>query len=91
MEMEIQMTEPTSDLRRKVEASYSQLEPTRVFQGCKVAQDEKGIVVRVYSQPRKRPGVLPMPYRIFRFDPASGTLSPLTDEEAAPYWIKNYK
>ena len=85
------MHEPTPELLHQVKASYSQLEPTRVFQGCKVAEDERGIVVRVYSQSRKSPGVMPPPYRVFRFDSTTGTLVPLTDEEAAPYWIKNYK
>lgn len=85
------MTEPSPELERQVEASYSRLEPDRLFQGCKVAEDEMGIVVRIYSQSRKRPGVLPPPYQIFRFDPATSILSTLTDEEAAPYRIRNYK
>jgi hypothetical protein len=85
------MTDPSPELERQVEASYSRLEPERVFQGCKVAEDTRGIVVRIYSQSRQRPGVLPPPYRTFRFDADAGTLSALTDEEAAPYRIKNYK
>ena len=85
------MNEPTPELRQQVEVSYSQLEPARLFQGCKVAEDERGILVRIYSQSRKPPRVMPPPYRVFRFESTTGTLIPLTDEEAAPYWIKSYK
>ena len=85
------MTNPSPEFERRVEASYSRLKPERLFQGCKVAEDERGIIVRVYSQSRHRPAVLPPPYETYRFDAATSTLSRLTDEEAAPYRIRNYK
>lgn len=49
------------------------------------------ILVRIYSQARERPSVEPPPCRMLRFDSATAVLSPLTDEEAASYQIKNYK
>jgi hypothetical protein len=84
---EMQRLTPASS----VEESYSRLEPQRVFQGCKIAEDERYIVVRIYSQSRVRPMVMPPPYRIYRFDPATGSLTPLTAGESTPYTIQNYK
>jgi len=85
------MTDPSPVLEQKVRESFSRVEPERTFQGCKIAEDERGMIVRIYSQSRRGPGVLPPPYRIFRFDPSSGILSPLASEEADPYMIKLYK
>jgi len=85
------MTDPSPELERIVEESYSRLEPKRVFRGCKVAEDESGIVVRIYSQSREHPPMWPTPFRIFRFDSATGALKALPAEEAARYKIENYK
>ena len=85
------MTNAPPELGRRIEESYSKLEPRRVFQGCKIAEAEKGIVVRIYSQSREKPVVMPPPYRIFRFDSLTGALTALTAEEATPYTIQNYK
>ena len=85
------MTDPSPVLEQQVRESFARIEPKRVFQGCEVAEDDRGMVVRIYSQSRQRPGVLPPPYRVFRFDPVTGALTPLTGENAAPYMIRTYK
>lgn len=77
-------------LKQQVEQIYSRLYPNQIVTGCKVAVDDDGLIVRVYSHPR---GVViaPTPYALYRLNPSEDSLTRLTDEEAAPYVIKNYK
>ena len=85
------MTDASPELEQQVRESFARFEQGRMFQGCKVAEDERGTVVRIYSQSTQSPRVLPTPYQIFRFDRSDGTLSLLTGDDAAPYVIKIYK
>src|SRR5438874_397300 len=79
------MTTPSPELEQQVRLSFCRLEPQRVFRSCKVAEDQRGMVVRIYSHGPGFLRVIPTPYQVFRFDSASGILSPLSGEDAAPY------
>lgn len=85
------MNEPSPELQERVRTIFAQRESERVFRGCKVAEDGGTLVVRIYSHQARFQNVIPTPYHIFRFDPASDGLSLLSAEEAAPFTIANYK
>jgi hypothetical protein len=85
------MTDPSPELQQRVSLSFAQQHPQRLFRGCKVAAVGEALVVRIYSHDAGFPNLIPTPYQIFRFDSDSGSLSPLSGEEAAPYTIPNYK
>ncbi|MFO1482554.1 MAG: hypothetical protein U1F71_04235 [Verrucomicrobiaceae bacterium] len=85
------MNEPSAELQERVRASFTQREPERVFRGCKVAEDGATLIVRIYSYRAQFPNIMPTPYQVYRFDPASDALTLLSAEEAAPYTIANYK
>lgn len=85
------MTDASPVLEQQVRESFARFEPGRMFEGCKVAEDEMGMVVRIYSQSPQGPRVFPPPYQIFRFDRGNGILSLLTGDDAAPYMIAMYK
>jgi len=85
------MDDPTPEFEKTVEMAFAQLEPDRVFAGCKVANEASRIVVRIYSHSSKQRAVLPPPYEIYCFDPKLRTLSTVTSEETTRYRIPNYK
>lgn len=85
------MTNPSPALLQRVSLRFAQQYPQRLFRGCKVADVAGGIVVRIYSHDARHPILMPIPYQVFRFDTDSGDLSLLSDEEAAPFAIPNYK
>jgi hypothetical protein len=86
-----QMTEPSLEFEKRVRLSFASVKPRRVFRGCKVAEQDGTTIVRIYSHDPQFPNLTPTPYQLFRFDVASGNLSPLSSEEAALFTIKNYK
>ncbi len=85
------MTDPSPEFQQRVSLSFGQQHPQRVFRGCKVADVDGVLVVRIYYHDARFPHLMPTPYQVFRFDPDSGTLSLLSGEEAAPFVIANYK
>jgi hypothetical protein len=85
------MDEPSSEFEEKVRRAFAAVEPARAFIGCKIASEGDQMFVRVYSQRIDSKRVMPAPYQVFRFDPASGALTTATKEEAARYFISNYK
>jgi len=85
------MTDPSPELEQHVRASFAQIEPERVFRGCKVAEQAGAVIVRIYSHAKRFTNLMPTPYQVYRFNPPKGTLSALSREEAAPYVIPNYK
>ena len=85
------MTEPSPELEQRVRQAFARMHSERVFVDCKIAEDGGDIVVRLYSQRREEPKLMPTPYEVFRFDPIAGTLTPLTGADAAPYLIPQYK
>jgi hypothetical protein len=87
----MEISDPSPELEQQVRLSFSQLEPERIFRHCKVVGNENGILLRVYSHKARFPTLNPTPYWVYRFDPATGVLARLSDKEAEPFLIKNYK
>jgi hypothetical protein len=85
------MTDASPELQQRVSSSFAQQHPHRLFRGCKVADVDGALIVRIYSHDARYPNLMPTPYQVFRFDPDSGTLSLLSGDQAAPFTIPNYK
>jgi hypothetical protein len=85
------MTDPSPKLEQRVRASFLAKYPERLFRGCKVAEVNDALVVRIYNNDARFPNLRPRPYQVFRFDRDSDTLSELSDKDAAPFVIPNYK
>jgi hypothetical protein len=64
-----------------------QREPERLFRKRKVAEDGGTLVVRIHSHRAQFPNLIPTPYQVYRFDPASCALTLLSTEEALPFTI----
>ena len=85
------MIDPTPELEEKVRLAFVQAEPKRVFRGCKVASEGSQMFVRIYCHCVGWEQLIPTPYQIFRFDAASGLLTPPSKNEDMHYSIPNYK
>jgi hypothetical protein len=85
------MNDPSPELEQQVRDSFARLEPEQVFCGCKIAETPEEVIVRIYSQGKGYTKIMPTPYQVYRFEPSTGNLRALSDEEAAPYVIQNYK
>jgi hypothetical protein len=85
------MSDPTPEFEETVRLAFARVEPSRVFRGCKVASEGPEMIVRVYSHCTGWEKLIPTPYQVFRFDSASGVLTPPSKEQAVRYSVSNYK